>query len=214
MIREFLWLFLLFINILCINKYGYYLGIAYFFLLITEILREFGVFLEVKFHNKTMDRSTLFYYDYVGDYSKVNTLIQKVCEIKKEKNLTSDLYKLVGIYYDNPKKSNIVKRAIIGLITNRNDLEEFFTNKGLKRIDLPKSEFVFSSLPYLNILSLFVFLWKIYPKLDLIQQNLQIFKINLEFPCIIELYENDKIEILIPLENIESFRQPILIKAN
>ena len=99
-------------------------------------------------------------------------------------------------------------------MTNRNDLEEFFTKKGMKKVDLPKTEYVLSSLPYINLVSIFVYLWKYYPKLDLVQKNLEIFKVKLEFTCIIELFQNSKIDILIPLENSEKFRIPINIKAN
>ena len=103
MIREIIWLALFLTNFLCYEILGIYIALIFFILLILEILREYGVFQEITFVNKTLDESTLFYYDYVGDYSKVNILYQKVHEIVKEKNLDSNLYKSVGLYYYDQK---------------------------------------------------------------------------------------------------------------
>ncbi len=208
--RELIWVF----SLLLIYILSSYIPFLYCLLLliifVLEVSREYGMFQEITFENKVLNESTLFYYDFIGEYMNVNTLFSKVCDLMKQKNLDNNNYKLVGFYYDNPKKCKTNNRASIGLLTSRLDLEEFFLEKGMQKNTIPRTNCVYSSLPFLNILSVFLYVWRYYSKLNEIQEYMSIFRMKNEFPCIIELYQEEKIHLFIPLENGESMRVPIV----
>lgn len=140
------------------------------FLLLTFLLIIFsrhGLFADVKITEKIVGPYILLYKKHVGDYKNVGLIMDKIYYDLKD-NYHIETTKGFGLYYDNPQ--NVAKeecRSIVGcIIENKsiNDLTNLKNKYGVK--EYPASKSVIAEFPYKGKLSIFIGIFKVYPKLS------------------------------------------------
>ena len=106
-------------------------------------------------------------------YSQTQELFPKFQKWRGEKGLQDSEF--FGIYYDDPEKVPEEKlRSEIGVSLSKTDYEKFSQKNQKEKIKgietkfktLLSKEYIFTKIPYRNMLSIFVGIMKAYPALD------------------------------------------------
>lgn len=130
------------------------------------ILSWYGLFAQVKIKEKNVGPYLLVYKKHIGGYMKVGPIMDKLYYDLKD-NYHIETTKGFGLYYDNPQK--VVEkqlRSIVGCIIEGKtvgDLNNLSNKYGVK--EYPASKSVVAEFPYKGKISIFLGIFKVYPKL-------------------------------------------------
>lgn len=158
------------------------------------VIARYGLFSSVSVSEKNVGPYLLIYKTHIGDYKDVAPIIGEIYNDLKN-NYSVEATKGFGLYYDNPQEVDKAKlRSIAGCIVEGKSVEELrnLTNKyGVK--EYPSSKSVVAGFPYRGKPSIFIGIFKVYPKLaSYIKEH--------KYPLtpIMELYDrpNGKIEYI------------------
>jgi hypothetical protein len=130
------------------------------------VLARYGLFSSVSISEKNVGPYLLIYKTHIGDYNNVAPIIGEIYDDLKN-NYSIEATKGFGLYYDNPREVDKAKlRSIVGCIVEGKSVEDLkkVSNKyGVK--EYPSSKSVVAEFPYRGKLSIFVGIFKVYPKL-------------------------------------------------
>ncbi len=149
----------------------------------------YGGFKSIEFHKSEQGGETIVYQEVIGDYSQTPDVQNKIYEVLKSENIETS--KGIGVYYDNPDKTEKSKmRSDVGCILEQKDIEKASTNEAFAKAGyqikvLPKGNYIVTEFPFKGQLSVLIGLMKVYPAFkEYINNN----KIN-EAGAISEIYD-------------------------
>jgi len=140
------------------------LGALIMLMLIT--LSYYGLFTRISIAEKEMGGFWLLYEKHVGDYREVGQIMDRMYSrlLGEDAIETSRGF---GLYYDDPKKvkkENL--RSVAGCILDKQDEGKIdHLKKNYKIQYYPASESVVAEFPFKGTLSIFIGIFKVYPKL-------------------------------------------------
>ncbi len=130
------------------------------------VLARYGLFSSITISEKNVGPYLLVYKTHIGDYKGVGPIIGEVYDDLKN-NYSMVATKGFGLYYDNPQEVDKAKlRSIVGCIVEGKTVEDLkkVSNKyGVK--EYPSSKSVVAEFPYRGKISIFIGIFKVYPKL-------------------------------------------------
>ena len=135
--------------------------------LILFLYSYYGGFSKFKILTKITGGEIIVFETHIGDYKKSGEVSDKIYYslLNDEKIET---YKGIGIYYDNPKKTETEKlRSEIGCILEESDYDKIETLKekyGIKKIE--EKEYITSEFPFKGKLSILFGILKVIPALN------------------------------------------------
>lgn len=153
-----------------------------------------GLFATVEITEKNAGPYLMVYTPHIGDYKNVSPVMQTLYDdLKDNFNITTT--RGFGLYYDPPQEVPVEElRSIVGCIIDNKTIEEI-TELGTKYgiATYPASVSVVAEFPYKSQVSIFLGIFKVYPKLDEYLNGKNAPKIP-----IMELYDqpNGKIEYI------------------
>ena len=129
-------------------------------------LGYYGAFAKVTVTEKKLDSFWMVYQKHVGEYKGVGPIMDAIYNDLKD-NYSISTTKGFGAYYDNPREVPKEKcRSIAGCILENADLgkvdelkEKYFVR------EYPTSSVVTAEFPFKGTLSIFIGIFKVYPKL-------------------------------------------------
>jgi len=140
------------------------LGLA--IVLIIVILAYYGLFAKVTIAEKEAGDFWIVYEKHIGDYKEVGKVMDKIYS----RLLGEDAVETTrgfGLYYDNPKKvqkENL--RSIVGCILENKDAGKIeYLRQRYKIKKYPSSKSVVVEFTYRGTLSIFIGIFKVYPKI-------------------------------------------------
>lgn len=160
-------------------------------IVILLILSYYGLFTKVQIAEKEIGGFWLIYEKHVGDYKKVGQVMDKIhSSLLGEDAIEAS--RGFGLYYDDPKNVRKEKlRSIVGCILDKKYEDKIeYLKKNYKVNKYPSSKSVVAEFPFKGKPSIFIGIFKVYPKLtDYIEQN------NYSQGPIMEIYDtpNEKI---------------------
>lgn len=158
------------------------------------ILVHYGLFSQIEFTKTQSGPYTLVYEKYIGDYSKMGKVTDKIYYYMKNETKISP-EKGFGIFYDDPQKVAPEKcRSVVGVIlenASREDIEKI--EKEYKVKTLPQSRSIMTEFPLKGNLSYMLGAIRVYPEMMRYVQNKQI---KPSFPMEIYDLKNEKIYYL------------------
>lgn len=216
-------IFLLLINFLIMRLVSPKLSQMGLVLIFVKYFIDTGVFARTNFTNGVFEKSDIFFWQYKGDYRKLNSHFKKLSELYSKYSFNKNLWKTFGIYYDDPKKTDSSKcRAIVGFqyvsipnkkenLMEEKDLINFMKEEGFKHKEIPLSKCVVARYAHVNFLSIIFAIQKFYSNLEKkIKEAAFLKEFGLEdkepkFNCTFELYKDDYLVFGFPLENEKKF---------
>jgi hypothetical protein len=135
-------------------------------IVIVLILSSYGLFTNISIAEKEMGGFWLLYEMHVGDYKEAGQVMDKLYS----RLLGEDAIEAsrgFGLYYDDPKKvkkENL--RSVVGCILDKQDENKIdYLKKNYKIKYYPASKSVVAEFPFKGTLSIFIGIFKAYPKL-------------------------------------------------
>jgi len=135
-------------------------------ILIVVTLSYYGLFTRISIAEKEMGGFWLLYEKHVGDYKEVGPVIDRMYSrlLGEDAIETSRGF---GLYYDDPKKvkkENL--RSVVGCILDKQDESKIDHLKKYYKIKYyPATKSVVAEFPFKGTLSIFMGIFKVYPKL-------------------------------------------------
>jgi len=135
-------------------------------ILIVVILSYYGLFARINIAEKEMGGFWLLYEKHVGDYKEVGQVMDKIYSrlLGEDAIETSRGF---GLYYDDPKKvkkENL--RSIVGCILDKQHENKIdYLKKNYRIKYYPASKSVVAEIPFKGTISIFIGLFKAYPRL-------------------------------------------------
>lgn len=129
-------------------------------------LSYYGLFTRISIAEKEMGGFWLLYEKHVGDYKEVGQVMDRMYSrlLGEDAIETSRGF---GLYYDDPKKvkkENL--RSVVGCILDKQDESKIDHLKKHYKIQYyPASKSVVAEFPFKGTLSIFIGIFKVYPKL-------------------------------------------------
>lgn len=125
-----------------------------------------GLFKTIKVEEKAAGPFTLVYLEHKGSYSEFGDKLKEIQRLVRP--LGIEEYVLFGLYYDNPKfvDDESMLRSEMGVVIDPKDLgklKELIDSKQVLMRELPKREYVSATFPYVNFISIFMGIMKVYP---------------------------------------------------
>ncbi|MFC1489662.1 GyrI-like domain-containing protein [Candidatus Latescibacterota bacterium] len=137
-----------------------------FVFVLTAVLARYGLFVSVKISEQEVGPYVLVCENHVGPYQNTGPIMDKIYYDLKD-NFRLETTKGFGIYYDNPREvAKDELRSIAGCIVETKSLDE--TKQIIdkyKIMEFPASKSVVTEFPFKGKLSVFVGIFKVYPKL-------------------------------------------------
>ncbi|MDD5224930.1 MAG: GyrI-like domain-containing protein [bacterium] len=144
----------------------YVLGlIGVLFVILISVLTYYGMFAKVTISEQETGPYWLVYEKYIGDYKNVGPVMTKLSEeLKKKESIETS--RGFGLYYDNPQEVAKDKlRSLVGCILEEKDTSKIQGLQAKYNIkSYPVSKSVVASFPYRGHPSIFVGIFKVYPK--------------------------------------------------
>ena len=171
------------IGLVVIALFGWYSG---FFTGVTVEVKELGPIYVV-------------YEDHIGEYTETGQIREKLYGMLWDDGI--DNYKDFGIYYDDPGLSNTKEmRCKVGRVIEQNQVPELdeFKDK-YKLFVLQRQKVAIIKYPYVNLFSLYVGIYKSYPKL----REYAVSNNYTDGPIIEILDESKDIQFILPLTERE-----------
>jgi hypothetical protein len=168
-------------------------------IIVFGILHFHGFFIEPQITEKEIGPYTVASTRFVGSYSKVGPVMEKVDAWLRSININST--KGIGLYYDDPSKVEASKlRSDVGDILediDNNDLNKISEKYDIKNIQ--KTKAVVTEFPIRSMLSYMIAPTKVYPVLNKYWQEKGYEKT--ENGYIIEIYDvqNKTIQFIMPI---------------
>jgi effector-binding domain-containing protein len=135
-------------------------------ILIVVTLSYYGLFSGISIAEKEMGGFWLLYEKHIGDYKEVGQVMDKMYA----RLLGEDAIEATrgfGLYYDDPKKvkkENL--RSVVGCILDKQDENRIdYLKKNYKIKYYPASKSVVAEFPFKGTLSIFLGIFKVYPRL-------------------------------------------------
>ena len=214
-------LILIFIVNLAIFKFlGLIPGIIGLAVLIKQLLDFLGFTRQIKFSSLSLADGYMYLKDYEGSYKDVGKYLEEAMNIIK-KFRKEQSYILCGIYLDCPDKVQPPKQRMrIGIYKKKGnnktfkedeDVFEYVTNNGYKKVTVPCTKSAYVSWDYKNKFALYQGIQKFYKALHTQLQSANFrnsYKLGNDISDIfsIELYpKKDQICFYIPNGNREAF---------
>ncbi len=124
-----------------------------------------GAFYKIHLEEKKLWPFKVAYKKHIGDYKKINFIINKINKKLLEENIKTS--KWIWIYYDNPGKIPISKlKSDWWCIIEKNDYKKIkWLWKDYNIKDIKGNLYIISEFPYKNNLSIMIGIIKIYPAL-------------------------------------------------
>lgn len=123
-----------------------------------------GAFSSVTVSEQEMGPYHLVYRDCKGDYSQTGKIIEKTAKALTQEG--ANLLRACGVYYDDPRKVKKEDlRSEVGFLVAEPDLVKFTASTSFKTKTLPLQTYVTAEFPFKNMLSIYVGIFKVYPKL-------------------------------------------------
>ena len=145
----------------------YVLGlIGVLFIILISALTYYGMFATVTISEQETGPYWLVFEKYIGDYKNVGRVMTKLSdELKQKESIESS--RGFGLYYDNPQEVAKDKlRSLVGCILDEKDANKVQSLQAKYNLKLyPVSKSVVSSFPFRGHPSIFVGIFKVYPKL-------------------------------------------------
>jgi hypothetical protein len=137
-----------------------------FIILIAASLSYYGVFTRISIAEKEMGGFWMLYEKHVGDYREVGQVMDKMyARLLGEDAI--DTSRGFGLYYDDPKKvkkENL--RSVVGCILEKQDENKIgYLKKNYRIKYYPASKSVVAEFPFKGTLSIFIGIFKVYPRL-------------------------------------------------
>ena len=134
--------------------------------LIIIFLGYYGLFRKVTVEERNLDSFWMVYQKHIGEYKDVGPIMDAIYTDLKD-NLSISMTRGFGIYYDDPREVPKEKcRSIVGCILENADIgrvdelkEKYFVR------EYPASSVVTAEFPYKGTMSIFIGIFKVYPKL-------------------------------------------------
>lgn len=145
----------------------YVLGlIGVLFVVLISVLTYYGMFATVTVTEQNIGPLWLVYEKYIGDYKNVGPVMDKIHKDLKEKE-SLEPSRGFGLYYDNPQEVAKDKlRSLVGCILDEKDLDKIKELQTRYNVKLyPASQSVVASFPFKGKPSIFVGIFKVYPKI-------------------------------------------------
>jgi len=154
-------------------------------LLTVLMLAYYGLFAKVTIVEKEAGDFWVIYEKHIGDYKEVGKVMDKLYS----RLLGEDAVETTrgfGLYYDNPEKvekKNL--RSIVGCILENKDADKIaYLKERYKIKKYPSSKSVVVEFPYKGTLSIFIGIFKVYPKIaEYMEQH------NYAMVPIVEIYD-------------------------
>lgn len=145
----------------------YVLGlIGALFIILISVLTYYGMFATVTISEQETGPYWLVYEKYIGDYKNVGPIMDKLYqELEKKESLKTS--RGFGLYYDNPQETPKEKlRSLVGCILDAKDEGKIKSLQAKYNVKLfPASKSVVASFPLRGHPSIFVGIFKVYPKM-------------------------------------------------
>ena len=135
-------------------------------IVIVVLLSYYGLFTKTTIVEKEMGGFWLLYEKHIGDYKGVGQVMDKIYSrlLGEDAIETSRGF---GLYYDDPKKvkkENL--RSVVGCILDKQDENRIdYLKKNYQIKYYPASKSVVAEFPFKGKLSIFIGIFKVYPKL-------------------------------------------------
>jgi hypothetical protein len=215
------WIILFTIDILLYYFISFRVGAIAFVFVFLKILWDIGLFTPIKFCNGQFKHSEIYYISYTGEYMNVGKEFAKINEIFNKFNLDKYVYSSIGIYYDDPKKMTDKSkcRAVLGICKDSSDfsrnksvnqpLEEYLRENNFRKAEIPDTNSLRVTFPYVNMISMLIGIKKFYKALNsnLSDENFKrSFRIDSKkISCTVEIYAENEMVFYVPLQNNEKF---------
>lgn len=215
------WIILFSIDLLLYYFISFRVGAIAFVLVFLKILWDVGLFTPIKFSNGQFKHSEIYYICYTGEYMNVGKEFAKINEIFKKFNLDKYVYNSIGIYYDDPKKMTDKSkcRAVLGICKDSSDfhrnksvnqpLEEYLRENNFRKAEIPDTNCLRVTFPYVNMISMLIGIKKFYKALNsnLSDENFKrSFRVDSKkISCTVEIYAENEMVFYVPLQNNEKF---------
>jgi len=145
----------------------YVLGlIGVLFIVLISVLTYYGMFATVTISEQETGSFWLVYEKYIGDYKNVGPVMTKLSnELKQKESIEAS--RGFGLYYDNPQEVAKDKlRSLIGCILDEKDANKAQGLQAKYNVKhYPASKSVVASFPFRGHPSIFVGIFKVYPKI-------------------------------------------------
>ena len=131
------------------------------------LLVHYEAFSEIRVAEKIVEPVWMVYNQHIGDYKGSAAVMDKIYEDLRFKNAI-ETTRGFGLYYDNPKLTPKDRlRCIAGCLLEARHENEIEVLKKTYQIDrFPSSTSVVAEFPYKGKLSIFIGIFKVYPKLN------------------------------------------------
>ncbi len=147
------------------KKFLVFIGLI--IIVIVLMLSYYGLFTEVKIVEREVGPLWLVYEKHIGDYKNVGPVMDIIYNDLLS-NASIEAAKGFGLYYDNPQEIEKEKlRSIVGCILEKGDENKIEDLKDKYKIkEYPSSKSVVVEFPFKGMLSIFIGIFKVYPKLS------------------------------------------------
>jgi hypothetical protein len=218
------WILLFILDLMIYWFHSFKMGAIFFVILFCKILWDIGFFKSVIFNARTLNRTEIYYKEFTGNYKNIGKEFEKLTLLITKFKLSKDIFSTFGLYYDNPKEVNPDQcRAIIGIISypgsEKTDLNEinipedmidFLISFNFKKSTFPETPSIYTSFPFVNVLSIFMAIKKVYSQFER-KKPILMKEFNLDIKsckeqCSLEIYSQDAIHFYFPLKNKDRFR--------
>lgn len=145
----------------------YVLGlIGALFIILISVLTYYGMFAQVTISEQETGPFWLVYEKYIGDYKNVGPIMEKLSRDLKQKE-SVETSRGFGLYFDNPQEVAKEKlRSLVGCIVAEKDANKIPGLQARYNVKLyPVSKSVVASFPFRGHPSIFVGIFKVYPKI-------------------------------------------------
>ena len=136
-------------------------------ILIVVTLSYYGLFTRISIAEKEMGGFWLLCEKHVGDYKEVGQVMDRMYSrlLGEDAIETSRGF---GLYYDDPKKvKKETLRSVVGCILDTEDENKIdYLKKHYKIKYYPASKSVVAEFPFKGTLSIFIGIFKVYPRLE------------------------------------------------
>ena len=129
-------------------------------------LGYYGLFTKITVEEKSLDSFWMVYQKHIGEYKGVGPIMDAIYNDLKDNHSISTT-RGFGIYYDNPREVPKEKcRSIAGCILENVDVSKLGELKEKYFVrEYPASNIVTAEFPFKGTMSIFMGIFKVYPKL-------------------------------------------------